>query len=89
LAQDAIACSRRKVGVGKFIVDVEAQIVEDTVPFAINVAQRVPGGVFEEHPVEAIEAILVVDVWPDFAGVGMLRCGDRTNIQSSSIFIAF
>jgi hypothetical protein len=43
---NVIARGLRKVGVGNFIADIEAQIVDGAVPFASNVAQRVPGGVF-------------------------------------------
>ena len=50
------------------------------IPFASNVVQRVPGGVFEEQAVETVEAILVVDVSPDLTRVGMVLCGDRADI---------
>jgi len=49
-------------------------------PVREHVVQRVPGGVFEEHAVETVEAILVVDVSPDLTRVGMLLCGDRADI---------
>jgi len=80
LAQKVIAPGLRKVRVRKFIADVKGRIVGDAVPFASNVVQRVPGGVFEEHAVETVEAILVVDISPDLTRVGMLRCGDRADI---------
>jgi hypothetical protein len=50
------------------------------IPFASNVVQRVPGGVFEEQAVETVEAMLVVDVSPDLTRVGMVLCGDRADI---------
>jgi hypothetical protein len=40
-----------------------------------------PGRIFEKHAVDAVKTTVVADISPDLALVGMLRDGNRIDIE--------
>lgn len=66
--------------VGKFIANGQAEVVDGAVLLASDLAKHDPGGVFDEHGVEAVEAIVIANITLDLGRVGMLRRGDGADI---------